>query len=385
MSIDSGRDANTRQFSLLEDIYDTTFNPALWGAALHRIVEYTGTRTSGLVAKDASGAIRIAHQSGVSERFVRSYLETYGQFDPTHAVRLFDTGDIHSTQDWVPIEQFRNGEFYNGWARPQSLEDVACVLLDKSADGFSYFCLTNGTLVGDDLRRRMAPLVPHLRRAVQIGHQLHGQMPKTLPATLSKTPIEFALDALKAGVFLLDGTGAITHANASAQELVERRDFLRAERGRLVAVDPRLNGMLRDGLTASILGNGGARGRGITLHFAGHDGERFVGHLLPLTAGRRRDAGRIHEAVAVLFVSKGALDAAIAPDLIKKAFKLTAAEIRVMLSVVELGGVPDCARSLDVAESTVKTHLRRIFTKTDTRRQADLVKLVAAFSSPLRR
>jgi DNA-binding CsgD family transcriptional regulator len=32
----------------------------------------------------------------------------------------------------------------------------------------------------------------------------------------------------------------------------------------------------------------------------------------------------------------------------------------------------------------VKTHLGRIFTKTDTRRQADLVKLVAAFSSPVR-
>jgi DNA-binding CsgD family transcriptional regulator/PAS domain-containing protein len=377
MLIDSGKDANTRQFSLLEDIYDTTFNPALWDATLHRIVEYTGTRTSGLVAKDAAGAIRIAHQSGVSDRFVRIYLETYGQFDPTHAIRLYDTGDIHSTQDWVPIEQFRNSEFYNGWARPQGLEDVACVLLDKSAEGFSYFCLTNGTLVGDDLRRKMAPLVPHLRRAMQIGQQLHDQMPRT--------PFEFALDALKAGVFLLDGTGAITHANASAQELVERRDFLRVERGRLAAIDLRLNGMLRDGLTASIIGDGGARSRGATLHFVAHNGERFVGHLLPLTAGRRRDAGRAYEAVAVLFVSKAALETAIAPDIIKNAFKLTPAEIRVMLSIVELGGVPDCAKSLDVAETTVKTHLRRIFTKTDTRRQADLVKLVAAFSSPLRR
>ena len=84
------------------------------------------------------------------------------------------------------------------------------MLLDKSADGFSYFCLTNGTLVGDDLRRRMAPLVPHLRRAVQIGRQLHGQTPKTLletlPKTRLKTPIEFALDAL-CGVDRLIGHG----------------------------------------------------------------------------------------------------------------------------------------------------------------------------------
>ena len=376
MLIHSEKDADARRFSLLEDIYDTTFNPALWDTTLHRIVEHTGTRTSGLVAKDASGGIRIAHQTGVSDRFVRNYLDTYGQFDPTHAIRLFDTGEIHSTEDWAPIEEFRKSEFYNGWARPQGLEDVACVLLDKSADGFSYFCLTNGTLVGDDLRRKIAPLVPHLRRAVLIGQQLHGHAPKT--------PIESALDALKAGVFLLDGTGAITHANASAQELVERRDFLRSERGRLVAIDLRLNGMLRDGLTASIIGDGMARSRSVTLHFVAHNGECFVGHLLPLTAGRRRETGRAYEAVAVLFVSKAALDTAIAPDIVKDVFKLTPAEVRVMLKIVEFGCVSDCAKSLDIAETTVKTHLRRIFTKTDTKRQADLVRLVAAFSSPAR-
>jgi DNA-binding CsgD family transcriptional regulator len=204
-----------------------------------------------------------------------------------------------------------------------------------------------------------------------------------LQGRASKTPIESALDALKAGVFLLDGTGTITHANASAQELVERRDFLRSERGRLVAIDLRLNGLLRDGLTASI-GGGVARNRGITLHFVAHNGERFVGHLLPLTAGRRCETGRAYEAVAVLFVSKAALDTTIAPDVIKDVFRLTPAEVRVMLTIVEFGCVSDCAKSLDVAETTVKTHLRRIFTKTDTKRQADLVKLVAAFSSPAR-
>jgi DNA-binding CsgD family transcriptional regulator/PAS domain-containing protein len=376
MPTHSEKVASARQFSLLEDIYDTTFNPALWDTTLHRIVEYTGTRTSGLVAKDASGAIRIAHQTGVSDRFVQNYLETYGQFDPTHAIRLFDTGEIHSTADWVPIQAFRKSEFYNGWARPQGLEDVAGVLLDKSADGFSYFCLTHGTLVSDDLRGKIAPLVPHLRRAMLIGQQLHGHA--------RKTPIETALDALKAGVFLLDGTGVITHANASAQELVERHDLLRAERGRLVAIDLRMNGLLRQGLAASIAGDGAARSGNMTLHFVAHDGERFVGHLLPLTAGRRRETGRVHDAVAVLFVGKAALDTKIAPDIIKDVFRLTAAEMRVMLAIVELGGVSDCAKRLDVAETTVKTHLRRIFTKTDTRRQADLVKLVAAFSSPVR-
>jgi DNA-binding CsgD family transcriptional regulator len=45
--------------------------------------------------------------------------------------------------------------------------------------------------------------------------------------------------------------------------------------------------------------------------------------------------------------------------------------------------VPDVAAKLDVSETTIKTHLGRLFAKTGTSRQADLVKLVAGFSSPV--
>jgi DNA-binding CsgD family transcriptional regulator len=62
---------------------------------------------------------------------------------------------------------------------------------------------------------------------------------------------------------------------------------------------------------------------------------------------------------------------------------LTPTELRVLLSIVEVGGVPQTAEALGIAETTVKTHLKRLFAKTGTRRQAELVKLTAGFSSPL--
>jgi Bacterial regulatory proteins, luxR family len=43
-----------------------------------------------------------------------------------------------------------------------------------------------------------------------------------------------------------------------------------------------------------------------------------------------------------------------------------------------VGGV-----ALGVSETTVKTHLQHVFEKTGTQRQADLVKLVAGYMSPL--
>ena len=52
------------------------------------------------------------------------------------------------------------------------------------------------------------------------------------------------------------------------------------------------------------------------------------------------------------------------------------------LAVVQVGGVPEVADALGIGEATVKTHLHRLFGKTDIKRQSDLVKLVAGFSSP---
>jgi DNA-binding CsgD family transcriptional regulator len=42
-----------------------------------------------------------------------------------------------------------------------------------------------------------------------------------------------------------------------------------------------------------------------------------------------------------------------------------------------------CTEALGIKEGTVKAHLHHLFEKTDATRQADLVKLVAGYSSPL--
>ena len=71
------------------------------------------------------------------------------------------------------------------------------------------------------------------------------------------------------------------------------------------------------------------------------------------------------------------------PELIAKSYRLTPSELRVLLAVVEVGGVPEVALALGISETTVKTHLQRVFEKTASKRQVDLVKLVAGYMSPL--
>jgi DNA-binding CsgD family transcriptional regulator len=198
------------------------------------------------------------------------------------------------------------------------------------------------------------------------------------------------LDGLDAGLYLVDADGRLIHANTAGQAILDARDILHELRGHLAACDPTTNQTLRDVFAAAGQGDSalGAKGiaveMGIAVPMIGKDGQRHVAHALPLTSGARRRAGVTYSAVAALFVRKAALAMPLRSEAIGKAFKLTPTEMRVLLAIVEVGGVPEVAAALGVADTTIRTHVRRLFEKTGTARQADLVKLVAGYATPLR-
>jgi DNA-binding CsgD family transcriptional regulator len=252
-------------------------------------------------------------------------------------------------------------------------------VLDNAAGGCFYlrFARTESAgMVDDDMRRRMTIFLPHVRRAVLVGRTIEFKQAEA--ATFADM-----LDGLRAGLFLLDTGGRVVHANAAARDILDAGDFLRSTCGRLVASDPQTDQTLRDTLAACGHGDTGIGVRGIAMPLIAHDGGRHVAHMLPLTSGARRAAGTACTAIAALFVRKAAFEPPPASDVIGKTYKLTPAELRVLLAIVEIGGVPEVADALGVADTTVKTHLGRVFEKTGTGRQADLVKLVAGFSTPL--
>jgi DNA-binding CsgD family transcriptional regulator/PAS domain-containing protein len=369
---------NEKLLSLVGDIYDASLDDSRWTATLGSIVELAGGQSGGLVRIGAAGEAVIAHAVGVEPAYVESYIETYEPFDPSRSVLHASVGQIQTIRDWIDVDEFRNTMFYNDWTRPQGLEDAANILLDKSAEGISRLSIMKA---GGPVDRRMyqviSHLTPHLQRATLVRQKLQHQ--NALETTSAHT-----LDALRTAVLLLDANGHITHSNASAREILDHADVLRSVHGRLVTSDLNADRVLRQALAGTAVGDRATTSASISLHLMARDGSHYVGHLLPLTAGRRQMFAANFEACAVLFIGKAALDTIVAPDLVRKLFKLTPTELRVFLSIVEIGGVPDVARSMGVAETTIKTHLARIFMKTGTKRQADLVRLIAAFSPPIR-
>lgn len=202
-------------------------------------------------------------------------------------------------------------------------------------------------------------------------------------ASVGAASLADTLDGLDAGLCLVDANARLLHVNTAGRAIIDAGEVLQELRGRLMACDLAANQMLRQAVSAT--GRQDAPGcTGATaIPLTGMDGARYVVHVLPL-AGRGRNPGQDDRAAAALFIRRAELTAPSRADAIAKAFRLTPTEMRVLLAIVELGSVPEVAAALGVAETTVRTHVGRVFEKTGTARQADFVKLVAAYASPLR-
>jgi DNA-binding CsgD family transcriptional regulator/PAS domain-containing protein len=366
---------------LIGDIYDATLDPLLWPNVLERAAQFVGGVGAALFSKDAAAQLGNGHYDvGIDQHHKQLYFDKYVTLDPTTTGQFFaEVEQPFATADLMPYDQFIGTRFYKEWVRPQGLIDFVSAVLDKSATSvamFGVFRHERDGVVDDQARRRMRLIVPHIRRAVLIGRMFDLKAAEA--ATFADT-----LDGLSAGMCLVDAEGRIVHANAAGHAIFAAGDILSVVGGRLVACDAQANRTLEDVFAAAGQGDAALGVKGIAIPLIGRSGKRYVGHALPLTSGARRNAGAAYTAAVALFIRKAALVKAAAPEVIGKAFKLTPTELRVLLAVVEVGGVPQVAAALGVADTTIKTHLGNLFEKTGARRQADLVKLVAGYSTPL--
>jgi DNA-binding CsgD family transcriptional regulator len=366
---------------LITAIYDAALDCALWPDVLSEIVEFVDGRVGGLLTRDSTRQqVNVQWQAGGDPHYMRLYADTYSALGPLATSSPGQVERIVSIPGIMPYEEFRRGRFFCEWAEPQGLVDVAVAVLDKSARGCAYLTVARDAesgMVDQAMHERLELVLPHVRRAVLIGKAIAFKQAET--ATFMDV-----LDGLSVGVFLIDAQGRIVHANAAGGDMLGAGELLRSVGGRLVAGDAQVEHSLRATAAAAASGDQEVGTRSIVVPLRRReDDERYVAHMLPLASGARGRAGEAYSAAAALFVRKAELQYPSPPEVIGQTYDLTPAELRVLLGIVQIGGVPEVAAAFGVADTTVKTHLGRLYAKTGTARQADLVKLVAGFSMPL--
>ena len=322
--------------ALLGTVYDASLDATLWPSAIEQACRFLKCMGGAIGAYDLlqKGA-NVRVMWGYEPKFVETF-DYYVSINPLlrHSFRM-KVGEIGTITDAMPHAAFRKERAYLEWSKPQGIVDLTQTTLEKTplavaVLGFSRH--KSQGLVDKRLRQRMALIVPHFRRAVLIGKVIDL-------ARIEATAFSDTIDGLAAAVFLVDAGGRLLHANTRGEAMLRAGDPFRAAEGVLTATNPKVHRSLSASFAVAAEGDTAVEAQGIAVPLTAENGERFAAHVLPMTSGRRRDAGEAEGAVAALFVRKVDLEFPPVIRSMAEIYRLTPSEVRVLHVILEVGGV----------------------------------------------
>lgn len=363
------------------EIYDCVLEPAKWQRVLARICDQLSLMHGVLglyTAQTGQPLLRIQH--GMSREWF-DLMPSFGIemamfWGGSERIAAYPLGElvIHSVAN--PEIGPETNRFAKEWCQPQGIRDMAALSLAKDDNAVGTLVFTASrrleeTSVGELEILRL--LSPHIRRAVSISRLLDFK-------TIQTNNLHSAFEVLPNGLALVTSSGRLLYANQAARALMRENDAIRVVEGRLTMRDDDAAAALDEALGAA------SRGpllceRGAAIPALGSNSHRAVLHILPLHYGALRTTMDAEASVAI-FMSKEASYAAPPTDALRVLYGLTPAEVRICELMMQGLTPNEISEQIGVAVSTARTHLLRIFQKTGTDRQADLIRLVASLVIP---
>jgi len=350
---------------LVSAIHDAAVTPDHWHSTMTAVRACVGGISAGLII--AGNGTRDIKSANLDPDARQEYLEYYREFDYVlDAVEHSPVGVLHSGGALVALDP--RSEF-NDWMRPHHMDDGIFVRLTGGPPPTSFLVASpkeDDPFATSERVDLVNALIPHLQQALRTQDHLSGLVH-------SARDVAEAVDNMRHGVFVVGPSCAVTYANRAAEDIVAIGDGPAVRWGRIVlgvpSVDARLQRCVADALGAN---DSGARHGNSLLCPRTAELRPYVIHVVPFaSAPSDRPQPR-----ALVIVVDPERQAEPHRDLLIRLFGLTRAEAEVALRVLRGDGLRPISDELTLSLATVKTHLQRVFMKTGTHRQAELVRLL---------
>jgi DNA-binding CsgD family transcriptional regulator len=356
------------------DIYECAIDPTGWPKALEGIRDAVGGDAV-WIAVHYPNQVRSIYQIeiGTDPDWQRRLREHYVAASPfiglTHHL---DVGDVIAVGDVIDYAEFRTGRFYQEWAAPQGWPDIIMAVAAKEPDRFSWLgiCLTDRATIAQ--KQMVAAFLPHIERALRISDLL--EMRTTQAADLTA-----AVEELSSGMVLVDGALGVHGMNPAALRLIGTVRGLAIETNRLLLSASGPGAALAEAIAACAEGRMDRGGASILFDRTDHS-LGLVAHVLPLA--RPHDTAR-RKSIAALFLTDPSQPGRPPLDDFVRRYGLTPSETRVLMGIVDGRSPRAIAAAQGVGLPTVRTHLSRLYDKTGTTGQTDVVRLVTSLTRSL--
>jgi len=369
--------------SLVGRIYDCVLHPQDWVDVLESIARsVNGINASISIQDPISRAAHFTIDWAVPPESIRLYNERYASLNPVLTSGWYcDLDDPISAARNTGEREYFSSRFAREFLEPLGWGDALGSHLAKMSHRYGILCIFGACSQGafeDQALARIRILSPHVRRAVQIAELLgNHQEPAKFEA--------HALELLTTGVILLDERKRISFCNSAAQDIIcggfglnRRGDYLQVSDGNAAS-------SLNRAIEAALLDTPGViPENGIPVALGSSGGKGIAAWILPMKYRRSIEHQQHSGPRVAVFLQEFGRQAPMAGELFVKQFGITPAECRVLMLLVQGHSLGDTADWLGCSLATVRTHLSRLFAKTSTKTQTQLVRLGMTALAPAR-
>lgn len=309
-------------------------------------------------------------------RHARSYEQEWARQDPLRsAILAAEPGQFLTKDALVDPAKQQEDPYFTEWCPAYGFGHICIARLPLDADQHCLVSCARPPEQSPFSRAEIAvldSLLPHLRRALELGR--HFERLQIL-ADIAQRRLHHAGQ----GVFVLDVEGCVSYMNGKGSELLQDPKLFRSPLGRLQLVDaaraPRFERLLTQCIalagSQTILGGG-------AIAVPREDRAPLMVSVLPY---RHRDGPGTHIATighAIVTLFDPVAPRADNRESLREIYGLTRTEADICWRLGNGDSVEQIARETGVSRETVRSQLKRIFGKTGTRRQPDLLRLVLA-------
>lgn len=358
-------DVATALSALCEVLYGAALEPARWPEALRCLGRFLTGDDDGLVVVTFAEGLRehegwaMAGLRGALERHYDTEVIGNPLFSPveTEAPGAHPRAAVASVAALSQLSLAR--EFV---LRCEEVHGITDVLHRRDDLVAVAHVLQPASAPVDRAAQRLAEVRVHLARAVEVYVRLRS----------AKRHIRIdqaQLDAVDIASLVANAAGRVLRTNRAADSLLARRDGVWTDEGRLRCDYPSTEEALARALRHADDLSGAAR---------------LCAVLIPRRSGRRPflafvcrvELESAAAGYATVLIRDADAEHVETDGLLAQLFGLTPSEVRVALGIARGDSPQSLARHLGLSVETVRSHLKRVFFKTATRNQADLVRLV---------
>jgi DNA-binding CsgD family transcriptional regulator len=351
-------------------IYDAAVEPSSWPVVLEHFSDFVEGAGAKLTLQDSE----LGRNEVISVRMGpdadRLYAQHYHKINILMpCIKQQPAGAVVLHQQLIDHDVLVRSQYYNEFLKPGDFCSGIGVVVAKEREFWAIASCgraSSADRFGSEQVKRAKSLAPHLSRAAMINFRLSR-------ARIDSASYVEALNNLRQGVLIVADGLRVLFANIAAERILQDGQGLTVKNGILQTRSAAETSYLYGAIAGAI---GGRRTipSGTTLAVArGAERRPLAIAVIPLGADTAwaRDLP-----AALLFVGDPEVTNASTHDQLRALYDLTPTEARVALAAGRGKGLQAIANKLGIGLTTARTHLQRVFGKTGTARQAELVRLI---------